>query len=179
MSSHHTPPPNKAPVIASGMPSWAPLGLLLVAWAAWLVADPAFAVDGRVVAWGGYNPLPAVNGTDGTASAIEAGGYCGYWNGSSRISTGCAIQAGTGAVVCWGYNYYGVPTPPRSVDGTTGTASAISATDIYSCAIQAGSGAVVCWGQNDYGRATPPPSVNGSAGTASAIAAGARHSCAI
>jgi alpha-tubulin suppressor-like RCC1 family protein len=37
-----------------------------------------------------------VDGTAGTASAIAAGLY-----------HSCAIQAGTGAVVCWGLNSYG------------------------------------------------------------------------
>ena len=103
-----------------------------------------------------------------TASAIATNG-----------DLSCAIQAGTGAVVCWGANDSGQATPPPSVDGTVGTASAIAAGAFHSCAIQAGTGAVVCWGDNASGQATPPPSVDGTAGTASAIAAGDCHSCAI
>jgi hypothetical protein len=94
---------------------------------------------------------------------------------------GCAIQAGTGVVVCWGRPFldYGQAKPPASVDGRTGTASAIAAGLAHTCAIQSGSSAVVCWGYNSDGRATPPPSVDGTNGTASAIAAGLAHTCAI
>jgi hypothetical protein len=109
-----------------------------------------------------------VDGTTGTASAIAAG--------SNRS---CAIQAGTGVVVCWGDNGYGEATPPPSVDGTAGTASAITVDNTHSCAIQTGTGAVICWGENASGQVTPPPSVDGRAGTASAIAAGNRYNLAI
>jgi hypothetical protein len=57
-----------------------------------------------------------VDGTEGTASAIAASG-----------TYTCAIQAGTGAVVCWGTNEHWFQATPPSVDGTTGTASAIAA----------------------------------------------------
>src|SRR5262245_60449778 len=121
---------------------------------------------GPVVGWGLGAPPPK---SPITATAIAAGS-----------NHSCAIQAGTGAVVCWRYNDFGQgATPPASVDGTAGTASAIAAGGAHSCAIQAGSGRVVCWGDNGGGQATPPPSVDGTAGTASAIAAGYSHSCAI
>ena len=71
----------------------------------------------------------------------------------------------SGPVVCWDWDYYGQSTPPPSVDGTTGTATAIAAGGSHSCAIQAGTGAVVCWGDDDHGQATPPPSVDGTTGT--------------
>src|SRR5215510_13673812 len=111
---------------------------------------------GPVVGWGLGAPPPMI-----TAAAIAAG-----------YEHSCAIQAGTGAVVCWGANDIVVMTPPPSVDGTAGTASAIAAGERHSCAIQAGSGVVVCWGADSSGQATPPPSVDGTAGTASTIAAG-------
>ena len=125
---------------------------------------------------GQATPPASVDGTSGTASAIAAG-----------ETHSCAIQAGTGNVVCWGSNvswtygpaYTGQATPPASVDGTSGTASAISAVANHSCAIQAGTGNVICWGLNGDGEASPPPSVDGTSGTASAIAVGHRHSCAI
>jgi alpha-tubulin suppressor-like RCC1 family protein len=109
-----------------------------------------------------------VNGTSGTASAIAAG-----------YLSSCAIQAGSGAVVCWGWAGYDATTPPDSVNGTSGTASAIAAGYLHGCAIQAGSGAVVCWGWNDDGQATPPDSVNGTSGIASAISVGSEHTLAI
>ncbi len=128
--------------------------------------------------FGQATPPPSVDGTAGSATAIAAGQY-----------HSCAIQAGSGAVVCWGFPHQycdetgcqgtGAASPPPSVDGTSGTASAITAGWFHSCAIQAASGAVVCWGNVGDGQAMPPPSVDGTAGTATAIAAGFLHSCAI
>src|SRR5262245_54057414 len=107
----------------------------LLALAAWigllLLGSPAVA-SGPVVGWGA-GLVPNV-----TASAIAAGAY-----------HSCAIQAGTGAVVCWsGRNEYGQATPPPSVNAGVGGASAIVAGHFHTCAIQAGNGAVVCWGLN-------------------------------
>ena len=93
------------------------------------------------------------------------------------LAAGTARSAGP--VVGWGYDFYDQATPPSAVNGTTGTATAISAGGIFSCAIQAVTGNVVCWGDNAYSQATPPPSVNGTDGTAIAISAGGYHSCAI
>ena len=157
------------------------MGLPLGAFAAFIVLW--FALGGG----GGCNsvwtplppPLPA-RWSDGVATSRGRRRRRPPWTAPparprrSRRATchSCAIQAGTGAVVCWGDNYYGQATPPPSVNGTAGTASAIAAGGGHSCAIQAGTGAVVCWGGNYFGQATPPPSVDGTAGTASAIAAG-------
>src|SRR5262245_46683851 len=140
--------------------------------------------SGAVVCWGNNDfgqatPPSSVDGTAGTASAIAAGGAVGWVFGCVPMGLSCAIQAGSGAVVCWGAEVSGETTPPPSVDGTAGTASAIAAGGYLSCAIQAGTGAVVCWGGNGIVVTTPPPSVDGTAGTASAIAVGERHSCAI
>src|SRR5215813_12817970 len=120
----------------------------VVAATLWLLAAGAAWGAGPVIGWGRGAPPPKI-----TASAIAV---------PIETSGGCAIQASSGAVVCWGND----STPPASVNGATGTASAISG---GSCAIQAGSGAVVCWGFNGEGQATPPPSVNGTTGTATAI----------
>jgi hypothetical protein len=118
--------------------------------------------------YGQVTPPDAVNGVSGTATDIAAGG----WHS-------CAIQAGTGGVVCWGDDMDGQATPPGAVNGVSGTATDIAAASSHSCAIQAGTGDVVCWGSNAYGRATPPDAVNGVSGTATDIAAGRHHSCAI
>ena len=113
-----------------------------------------------------------MNGATGTATAIAAG-----------HSFSCAIQAGTGKLICWGTGGLAVPGPPAAVDGTMGTASAVALGEFHCCAIQAGTGKVVCWGDfnhsYNYGQATPPASVDGTAGTASAIAAGTYHTLAI
>src|SRR5262245_22708742 len=73
---------------------------------------------------------------------------------------------GAGPVVGWGGEALGEATPPSSVDGTLGTASAAA-------------GPVVAWGHNADGETTIPPSVNGTAGTAWAISGGGWHGCAI
>src|SRR5262245_8055413 len=66
---------------------------------------------GPVVGWGLGAPPPMIS-----ASAIATG-----------TSHNCAIQAGSGAVVCWGQNTYGQATPPASVNGAAGSATAIAA----------------------------------------------------
>ncbi|MDH5566907.1 MAG: hypothetical protein OEY15_09600, partial [Myxococcales bacterium] len=109
-------------------------------------------------------PPDAVNGVLGTAIAVAAG-----------FRHSCAIQAGTGNVICWGDDYYGQATPPDAVNGVSGTATAVAAGGFHSCAIQAGTGNVVCWGDDSSGQATPP----GAVGTATDITAGADSSCAI
>jgi hypothetical protein len=113
-------------------------------------------------------PPDAVNGVSGTATDIAAG-----------FSHNCAIQAGTGHVICWGNDWYGQATPPDAVNGVSGTATDIAAGSDYSCAIQAGTGNVVCWGEDYDGQATPPDAVNGVSGTATDIAAGRSHTLAI
>jgi len=135
---------------------------------------------GNVVCWGSnfapddvtYSgqamPPDTVNGVSGAATEISALG----WHG-------CAILAGTGAVVCWGYNRHGAATPPDTINGVSWTARDISAGYYHSCAIRAGTHTVVCWGGNFFGQATPPDAVNGVSGTASDISAGGYHSCAI
>jgi alpha-tubulin suppressor-like RCC1 family protein len=124
-----------------------------------------------VVCWGSESGFPvpsSVNGEAGSASSIAAG---------ARHS--CALQKGTGAVICWGTDRKGSTMPPASVDGTQGSAIAIAAGADYSCAIQAGTRAVVCWGEGEFGEAMPPPAVDGTLGTATAIAAGWDHTLAI
>ena len=56
---------------------------------------------------GQATPPDAVNGVSVTATDIAAG-----------VTHSCAIQAGTGDVVCWGYDYYGQATPPSGVTAT-------------------------------------------------------------
>lgn len=157
-----------------------PRRLLRVAagWLAVCALLPAAARgDGPVVAWGGTVTPPAVDGTDGTASALSAG-----WRHV------CAIQAGTGIVVCWGNstNFGGdfpslprrVTQPPGAVTGIQGTAFAIASGYNHACAIQEQSRFVECWGDNTFNQGATPDAIDGD-GTASAIAAGGDHTCAI
>jgi hypothetical protein len=67
-----------------------------------------------------------VDGTEGTAWAIATG-----------RDHNCAVQANTGKVVCWGFNYSREATPPATVDGTEGTATAIALGTTHSLAIAA------------------------------------------
>jgi hypothetical protein len=113
-------------------------------------------------------PPDAVNGVSGTATDIAAG-----------AAHSCAIQAGTGNLVCWGWDAGGQATPPDTVNGVSGTAADIALGYNHSCAIQAGTGNVVCWGRNIYGQLIPPDAVNGVSGTATHIAASSYYSCAI
>jgi alpha-tubulin suppressor-like RCC1 family protein len=126
---------------------------------------------GSVVGWGDstYGQAePPLAVAQRTARSVAAG-----------ASHSCAIQAETGAVVCWGRNTNLESTPPPSVDGTLGTAVALAVGGGLSCAIQAGTQAVVCWGANGFGQATPDPSVDGSTGGAVALAVSWNHACAI
>jgi len=141
--------------------------VVLAAMAAASSALPSAArAGGAVIGWGIDRP------NVGPVTAIAAGA-------GPNISSGCAIRAGRGAVICWGDDSSGQATPPPSVDGTTGSASAITTGYEHSCAIQAGSHAVVCWGRDESTQATPPTSVDGTQGAATAIAAGWFHTIAI
>ena len=79
-------------------------------------------------------------------------------------------------MVCWGFNQFGQTVPPPSVDGTAGTAFAVSAGWDHSCAIQSGTGQVICWGDSRFGK-TAPAGLDGL--VAGAIAAGTTHTLAI
>src|SRR5262249_37021953 len=132
-------------------------------------------VTGAIVCWA-YPEATSVGGAMGGASAIAVG-----------YGQSCAIQAGTNAAVCWGTNPLSPvpsPPPPPTVNGPSGTASAIpvgpdSATGTqHSCAIQAETGGVECWPLDSFDWSAPS-SVNGESGTASAVAVGSAHACAI
>jgi len=81
-----------------------------------------------------------------------------YWRRrpitNERIRHSCAIQAGTGNVVCWGDNGWGEAAPPDTVNGVSGTATDITTGVGHSCAIQAGTGNAVCWGADFDGRSS-------------------------
>src|SRR5262245_63778607 len=76
--------------------------------------------SGPVVGWGLGAPPPMIS-----ALAIDMG--------SAEHS--CAIQAGTGAVICWGDNSFGQAMPPPSVNGTSGTAAAIAVGEVHRRAV--------------------------------------------
>ena len=136
---------------------------------------------------GGTNPLESTPvDVSGLANviAITAGG-----------SHSCALLD-TGAVKCWGSDYYGQlgdsgyntdSTTPVDVVGLSGTVTAITAGFVHTCALL-DTGAMKCWGGNDYGQLgngevlleeTSPVNVAGIASGVTAIAAGEHHSCAL
>jgi len=88
-------------------------------------ADDA-ASGGPVVGWGEVPVPDAVNGVSGTATDVSVGEL-----------HRCAIQAGTGSVVCWGDNSRGQATPPDAVNGVSGTATDIAAGGFHALAIAA------------------------------------------
>ena len=118
---------SKASIRRSVVGSLVIVALAVIAWSA--IAQP------------GPTPPDSVNGVSGTATDIATGNY-----------HSCAIQAGTGEVVCWGSNdgvlidNAGQATPPDAVNGVLGTAINVVANGWHSCAIQTGTGSVICWG---------------------------------
>jgi alpha-tubulin suppressor-like RCC1 family protein len=126
---------------------------------------------GRVVGWfgtqagnsyGQATPPAAIDGSLGFASHVSAG-----------TRHACAIQAGSGRVICWGDSYNGATTPPAAVDGTAGRAIDIATSAHHSCAIQAGTRRLYCWGTNLYGETTTPILY------ADQVAVGTEHTCAV
>jgi alpha-tubulin suppressor-like RCC1 family protein len=105
---------------------------------------------------------------------------------------GCAVLA-SGAVQCWGYNYFGQlgngsntdSSIPVNVIGIS-TATAVAVGGHHTCALLV-SGAVKCWGDNNYGElgngssahfSNTPVTVSGIS-NATAVAAGDYYSCAL
>jgi alpha-tubulin suppressor-like RCC1 family protein len=155
--------------------------------------------------------VTATNSYPGSPSATSAKTAVVVAPSTTSVSAGsrhtCALIS-TGAVKCWGDNYYGelgnnttidssTPVIVSGIDGTTAKATAVSAggysTDsgggYYSCALLS-SGAVKCWGNNANGQlgdgtttdSSIPVAVSGIDGVtvkATAISTGSYHSCAL
>lgn len=151
--------------------------------------------SGAVQCWGKNDFGQLGNGTTSDAYTISPPASV------SGISTAIAVTAGSlhscallasGAVQCWGNNYYGqlgntttAPSlTPVTVSGIS-TATALAAGYGHSCALLA-SGAVQCWGLNGSGElgigqtnyfTTPVDTIGISSPTA--LAAGGNNTCAV
>ena len=97
-----------------------------------------------------------------------------HWGGDTddetKLSAGirhtCGIRSDTGAVECWGSDFYGQATPP-------GRFGSVSAGGVHTCGIRSDTGAVECWGADSDGQSTPP------AGSFVSVSAGLLHACGI
>ena len=160
----------------------------------------ALYVGGGMACWGDNYYGEIGDGTNtNDLSAVSVLGVTGV----SAIAPGvgdatlvehtCALLANN-TVQCWGDDTYGElgdgtttsrPTA-ASVQGLSGTISAIAAGGYHTCVVLA-SGVVECWGGNTYGQlgnssttnSSTPVTVAGLAGPAIGIAAGDQHTCAL
>jgi alpha-tubulin suppressor-like RCC1 family protein len=155
-------------------------------------------LDGGAVDCWGHNPF----GQLGTGTEVDSSvpvGVHGLSEGVSAIAAGgqhaCALMQ-TGAVECWGANYYGElgsgstepdeSSLPVQVLNLPEAATAVYVAGAHNCARMT-SGTLECWGANDYGElgnatlgSSPiPVAVVGLPADVVTLALGADHSCAL
>jgi alpha-tubulin suppressor-like RCC1 family protein len=132
---------------------------------------------------------------NGTASVYPVQ-VTGLLAGVSKVSAGdyhtCALISATGALKCWGANWYGElgdattvdRLEPVDVSSLSSGVTDVHAGRLHTCAIQ--NGAMKCWGYNNTGRlgsgdrasTTTPVNVIGMSSGVLQIAAGGTQSCA-
>lgn len=153
--------------------------------------------SGEVKCWGFDDYGQLGDGTSGMGTHTDApatvGGISGAVGISVNESHSCALLA-SGAVKCWGANFYGQLGDGINLSGSFATpvdvtgitnAIGISTGSLHSCAVL-NNGTVKCWGNNaskQAPRAVGDPSntpvvVVGISG-ATAVSAGVGHSCAL
>ena len=134
-----------------------------------------------------------------SADANETAANSPSASSQSAITAGynhaCAVLD-TGAMKCWGDNYYGQlgdnttanRSTPTQVSGLASGVTAIAAGSAHTCALL-DTGAVKCWGYNAYGQSghnastnsdtRTPAQVIGLTSGVTAITAGSDHTCAL
>ena len=150
---------------------------------------------GAVVCWGSN-----ANGQLGDNTTTERHtpvAVSGLSSGVTAVAAGeaytCALTSG-GAVVCWGYNFYGQlgdgtttqRLTPVAVSGLSSGVTAVAAGYYHTCAVTNGGG-VLCWGWNANGQLGDnttterhtPVAVSGLSSGVTAVAGGIYHTCAV
>ena len=155
----------------------------------------ALTTGGGVKCWGGN--LNAQLGDKSLTTRNTPVDVFGLTSGVTAIATGeyhtCALL-NTGAVKCWGQNYYGQlgaattaqSKVPISVNGMTEGVAAIAAGEDFNCALMI-TGGVKCWGYNSQGQLgdgsftqrRTPVQVSGLTSGVQAITAGMDSACAL
>jgi hypothetical protein len=154
---------------------------------------------GQVYCWGrnGNGQLGDGTYTNRITPTLVADGAMGN-SGVTAVAAGafhtCAIKSG--ALYCWGYNFYGQLGDGTTTDSSTPVAvtnmgsgvTAVAAGSDHTCALKGGQ--VYCWGYNGRGmlgdgtytnRITPTLVADGAMGNSgvTAVAAGLVHTCAL
>lgn len=155
----------------------------------------ALTTAGAVQCWGHNNAGQL--GTNSTMTSLVPVAVTGLASGVTAVTTGgshtCALTA-SGAVRCWGNNYYGQlgnssildSLVPITVTGLASGVAAITTGANHTCALST-AGAVQCWGRNGNGQlgndsatdSLVPVAVTGVASRVAAIRAGGFHTCAL
>ena len=157
----------------------------------------AVTTTGGVTCWG-YNASGQFGDGSTVARPFPASPPAGLTSGAAAVSAGlnhtCAVTT-TGAVKCWGQNFFGelgdgnAPDPsnaPVDVSGLTSGVAAVSAGGRHSCALTT-AGGVQCWGLNVSGQlgdgsandSATPVDVSSLTSGVAAVSAGDDHTCAL
>jgi alpha-tubulin suppressor-like RCC1 family protein len=178
-----------APKAVSGLASGA------VAIAAGAYHTCAVTTAGSLLCWG-YNAYGQLG--DGTSTSRPTPtAVSGLSHGVAAVEAAfrhtCALTT-SGAVLCWGDNFYGQlgdgsttqRITPTAVSGLGSGAGALSGGADHNCALTSGGG-VLCWGRNIEGQLgdgtttsrSTPTAVSGLGGGVTSIAGGHSHTCAV
>jgi len=153
----------------------------------------------RCWGWNGSGQLGDGTRTSRSTPADVAGLASGVAAVVAGMDHTCALMDAvhSGAVKCWGANYFGQlgdgstmdRTTPVDVTGLAGSAAAIGAGGWHTCVLidAAHGGGIVCWGRNGAGQLGDgtttgrgaPADVAGLASNVAAVAAGGEHTCAL